>query len=240
VWNWVCTAALIALLSTDLIAANSKSRPKSPRGTRAAAVLKATIRDAEQQLAALGYWTGPIDGRLDASSRHALIAFQKVEGRTATKALTAADVEALRDATTPRALEGGPPHVEVDLRRQVLFIVAENGIVTHILPVSTGNGEPFTSEGWTRNAVTPTGRFTVQRKIEGWRKSPLGMIYYPNYFLAGVAIHGSASVPTTPASHGCIRIPLFAAKAFSEMIPVGMPVIVHNGTPGLTDAGNID
>jgi lipoprotein-anchoring transpeptidase ErfK/SrfK len=55
------------------------------------------------------------------------------------------------------------------------------------------------------------------------------MIYYPNYFLAGVAIHGIASVPATPASHGCIRIPLFAAKAFSEMTPVGMPVIVHNG-----------
>ncbi|HEX8184080.1 MAG TPA: L,D-transpeptidase family protein, partial [Blastocatellia bacterium] len=57
-----------------------------------------------------------------------------------------------------------------------------------------------------------------------------GNIYYPNYFLSGVAIHGSASVPTRPASHGCIRIPLFAAKEFSEITSTGTVVIVHDGS----------
>ncbi|HEY9232694.1 MAG TPA: L,D-transpeptidase, partial [Blastocatellia bacterium] len=93
----------------------------------------------------------------------------------------------------------------------------------------SGNGEEFTSEGWTRRAVTPTGRFKVYRKVEGWRKAPLGSIYYPNYFLSGVAIHGSASVPAKAASHGCIRIPVFAAKEFSELTPTGTVVIVHDG-----------
>lgn len=52
----------------------------------------------------------------------------------------------------------------------------------------------------------------------------------PNYFFDGVAIHGNPAVPQEPKSHGCIRIPMFAAKEFSELAPVGMPVVIHDGT----------
>ena len=71
------------------------------------------------------------------------------------------------------------------------------------------------------------GRFTVIRKIAGWRKSPLGMLYYPTYITEGVAIHGSRSVPPRPASHGCIRIPMSAAKEFFDVTPIGTVVLVH-------------
>jgi len=47
-------------------------------------------------------------------------------------------------------------------------------------------------------------------------------------FTEGIAIHGNPSVPVYPASHGCIRIPMFAAKEFSQMTPVGTPVIVYD------------
>jgi len=113
----------------------------------------------------------------------------------------------------------------------VLFVVGDGGVVSKVLPVSTGNGEEFTNEGWTRRAITPTGRFKVHNKIKGWRKSPLGRIYYPVYFLSGIAIHGYSSVPVKAASHGCVRIPLAAAKEFYDEIPTGMFVIVHNGQP---------
>jgi N-acetylmuramoyl-L-alanine amidase len=189
-----------------------------------------SITEAEQLLSDLGYWTGPIDGKMDAATRDALIAFQKVEGRTANGRLTAAELLAIRSATRPSPLETGYAHVEADLDRQVLFVVDDNGAVSKILPISSGNGEEFTSEGWTRRAITPTGRFKIYRKVEGWRKAPLGSIYYPNYFLSGVAIHGSSSVPARPASHGCIRIPVFAAKEFSEMTPNGTVVIVHSAS----------
>lgn len=188
------------------------------------------IREAEQLLSDLGYWTGPIDGKMDVATRNALIAFQKVEGRTPAGRLTAAELQAIRSATRPSPLETGYAHVEADLGKQVLFVVDADGTVSKVLPISSGSGEEFTSEGWTRRAVTPTGRFKVYRKVEGWRKAPLGSIYYPNYFLSGVAIHGSPSVPTRPASHGCIRIPVFAAKEFSEMTPTGTVVIVHTGS----------
>lgn len=186
------------------------------------------IENAERRLAELGYWTGKIDGVLDAASRQALIAFQKVEGRKPGAALSREEYAALLLARPPLPLESHFAHIEIDLRRQVLLRIDESAVVTHILSISSGNGEWFTSEGYSRRAVTPTGRFTVYHKIKGWRRSPLGLLYYPNYILSGIAIHGSLSVPVGPASHGCIRIPMFAAEEFSRLTPIGTVVIVHN------------
>ena len=132
-------------------------------------------------------------------------------------------------AGTPRlvARETGYAHVEVDLSRQRLSVVDASGRVVKTLPVSSGSGKLFTCEGRTRRAITPRGRFTVDRKIAGWHKSPLGMLYYPIYINQGVAIHGSLSVPPRPASHGCIRIPMSAAKAFFDVTPIGTVVLVQ-------------
>ncbi|MEP7342238.1 MAG: L,D-transpeptidase family protein [Acidobacteriota bacterium] len=196
-------------------------------------------REAEQRLADLGYWTGRIDGQWDVASRNALIAFQKVEGLKRTGQLTPATFAVLKAATRPSPRETGPAHLEVDLIRQVLLIVDDAGAVTRVLPVSTGSGKPFTSEGETRDAITPPGRYQVRSKIPGWKKSVLGRLYYPVYFMYGTAIHGYPSVPTKPASHGCVRIPMFAAKEIYKTIPVGMPVIVYKETlPPLTPIAN--
>jgi len=188
-------------------------------------------RAAEQHLADLGYWTGRVDGRWDESSRQALIAFQKVERLKPTGQLTRSDFEKLIAANRPSPLETGEAHIEVDLVRQVLFVIDGGGVVTKILPVSSGSGKEFKSQGWARDAITHPGRYRVREKLSGWKKSPLGELYYPVYFMYGTAIHGHPSVPTRPASHGCVRIPMFAAKPFNKMIPVGMPVIVHDGNP---------
>lgn len=189
----------------------------------------AEVFEAQHLLNELGYWIGEVDGEWEADSRHALIAFQKVERRVRTGQLTPEELKALRVALRPEPIEGGNPHVEIDLSRQVLFVVDAEGVVTKILSVSTGNGDRFFDHGEWHLANTPRGRFTVQWKVDGWRRSTLGLLYYPNYFSGGFAIHGSLSVPMHPASHGCVRIPMFAAKEFSEMTPVGMEVIIHDG-----------
>lgn len=191
---------------------------------------KEEVTEAERRLGELGYWPGEADGIWDLLSRDALIAFQKVEGRKRTGKLTKAELQALRDAARPQPLEGGPAHVEIDITRQVLFVVGEDGSVVKILPVSTGSEEYYFDQGKQQRAHTPRGRFTIGRKIEGWRRSTLGLLYYPSYFSGGVAVHGAPSVPVYPASHGCVRIPMFAAKELSEMMPIGMLVIVHDGT----------
>ena len=119
------------------------------------------------------------------------------------------------------------PRIDVDLSRQILSVIDESGKVTKILPISSGSGGWFVSEGERRRAITPTGRFRVYRKIPGWHKSPLGLMYYPVYIVGGVAIHGSPYVPRRPASHGCIRIPMYAAKAFYDATEIGTVVLVH-------------
>jgi hypothetical protein len=189
------------------------------------------IEEARRRLNELGYWVDLNATELDASLRHALTAFQKIEGGPRTGVLSRSELERLRKASPPPMLESGEPHIEIDLFRQVLFLQSEAESPHKILPISTGSGELFTEGGVTRRAITPTGRFKITRKIEGWRKSPLGLLYYPNYFYDGIAIHGNPSVPASPASHGCVRIPMFAAKEFSQKAPVGLPVIVYDSNP---------
>ena len=188
------------------------------------------VTDARRRLAALGYWVKAEGARDEASLRHALIAFQKVEDRPRTGVLNQNELQALRAARVPTPREPGYPHIEIDLCRQVLYLVDAGDVSMRILPVSTGSGQCFTEGGKTRRAITPTGRFTVKRKIKGWHKSPLGLLFYPNYIYGGVAIHGNPSVPPVPASHGCIRIPIFAAEEFSELAVTGMVVLVYDSS----------
>jgi peptidoglycan hydrolase-like protein with peptidoglycan-binding domain len=185
------------------------------------------IREAEQQLSNLGYWTGPIDGVFDAGSRSALIAFQKWEGREATGELTIDELEAIRASTSPIAREIGYEHVEVDLDRQVLMLVKADGRV-RVLPASTGNNATFVDEGHESIAYTPRGRFLVYAKDVGWKTGSLGSTYYANFISGGVAIHGSRNVPNNPASHGCIRIPMFAAREVSSLLKLGAIVLVYD------------
>ena len=184
-------------------------------------------RQAEQRLSDLGYWTGPIDGKIDSASRQALIAFQKVEGRGLTGNLTSREFNALMIATRPRPRFEGYGHIEIDLARQVLFVIDESGTVSRILSVSSGNEGRYMDHGQVHRAHTPRGTFKVLRKINGWRLSSLGRLYYPSYVLNGIAVHGSLSVPTYPASHGCIRVPMFAAKELSALMPIGIEVSVY-------------
>ena len=188
---------------------------------------RAQIREAEKRLSDLGYWTGAIDGILDPATRSAVIAFQKYEGRPITGQLTSNELEAIQSSVAPKARELGYAHVEVDLDRQVLLIVSVDG-GARVLPVSTGSNKPFMDEGQTSIAYTPRGRFVVYDKTFGWENGQLGSVYYANYISGGVAIHGFRSVPTEPASHGCIRIPMFAAREVSKLLNLGTIVLVYD------------
>ena len=214
------------LLILSAVAANGS---ENHQNIRAHVISAQEILEAEQRLSVLGYWTGPVDGVFDSGSRHALVAFQKVEGRKRTGKLTSEELQALRIAVNPLPRYTGSGHVEIDLQRQVLFVVDETGTVTHILPVCTGNEGFYVDHGQVHRAHTPRGQFKVLRKIRGMRVSSLGLLYYPNYIYEGIAIHGSWAMAVYPASHGCIRIPMFAAKEFSELVPMGTDVFVHDG-----------
>lgn len=208
------TVWLLLVLTAGSLSAQQKRR---------ATLSVAQIKQAEQRLSELGYWTGPIDGRLDDGSRAALIAFQKYEGREINGKLTRDELEAIRNGTAPKPRDTGYEHVEVDVDRQVLMLVKDDDSV-RVLPVSTGSGKEFMDEGQMSIAYTPRGRFVVYDKTFGWEES----VYYANYITGGVAIHGYLSVPNVPASHGCIRVPMFAARQVSDLLPKGTIVLVYD------------
>jgi N-acetylmuramoyl-L-alanine amidase len=185
------------------------------------------MKEAERRLSDLGYWTGAVDGVLDPATRSALIAFQKWEGRPVTGRLTLDEFEAIRNSTAPEAREPGYAHVEVDIDRQVLLVINDEGSV-RVLPVSTGNDQPFVDEGQMSVAHTPRGRFLVYDKVIGREQGEFRTMYYSNYISGGVAIHGYATVPNQPASHGCIRIPNFAAREVSQLLPIGTIVLIYD------------
>ena len=200
----------------------------TPETTTNAQMKAARIKEAEGLLSGLGYWITKVDGRSDDSTRQGIIAFQKVEGLKRTGVLDEKVLRALRLATKPTPKHKGPAHVEIDITRQVIFLVNDAGEVTNVLSTSTGNGEKYFSEGKWQTAYTPRGSFKIQRQIKGVRKAALGSLYNPSYFNGGIAIHGSNSIPVKAASHGCARIPRFADKEFVEMVRVGMPVYVYD------------
>jgi peptidoglycan hydrolase-like protein with peptidoglycan-binding domain len=213
----------ICLLLISTVASASAQH----RGKHHASLTGAEMREAERRLSDLGYWTGAVDGLFDPATRSALIAFQKWEGRPITGQVTLDELEALRTSTSPKARELGYAHVEVDLDRQVLLMVNDDGKV-RALPISSGSGKPFIDEGQTSIAYTPRGRFIVYDKVVGWEKGQFSSMYYSNYISGGVAIHGSRSVPIEPASHGCIRIPIFSAREMSKLLPIGTIVLVYD------------
>jgi hypothetical protein len=105
-------------------------------------------------------------------------------------------------------------HVEARLDLQVIALV-DRGKVRRIYHTSSGKNS------------TPTvrGRFRVYLKTPGVNSE--GMVD-SSYFFRGYAIHGYASVPNFPASHGCLRVPIRYAHAIYDWVRMGDVVWVES------------
>ncbi|HEX5702357.1 MAG TPA: L,D-transpeptidase family protein [Pyrinomonadaceae bacterium] len=204
--------SLILLAPVCALAGTKRDKRKVAQPTRA------ELKQAQARLSEMGYGAG----------RNALVAFQKYEGLKATGQFSRADVEAILNARAPQPRDSGYRHVEIDLDRQVLLLIDDAGAVQKVLPVSTGSNKQYREKRASGLAYTPRGRFRVYSKLKGWRKSPLGLLYYPNYISDGIAIHGNPSVPNTPQSHGCIRIPMSESVAMSRELPIGSIVLIYD------------
>lgn len=184
------------------------------------------VEHLQLRLAEAGFRPGARDGRFGRATLGAVYAFQKVHDLTRDGVFRASDWALLETTVElPRAAE--PDRVEVDLRRQVLYLV-ENQRVEVVLPISSGNGEQFrNASGSMVRARTPEGGYHFYNHIDGWRISYLGGLYRPYYFRGGYAIHGSASVPPFEASHGCVRVELHDMDFLTTRLEIGMPVFVY-------------
>jgi peptidoglycan hydrolase-like protein with peptidoglycan-binding domain len=171
----------------------------------------------ESRLTALHYPCGPVDGVYDYRTRDAVMAFEKVEKLSRDGRVNAKVWERLLSAQAPTPRKSGAgTRCEVDLSRQVLMMITDNK-VWKVLHVSTGkNG-------------TRTGHFTIGAKYPGWVQCVTldGEMYYPSYVVSKTAIHGYRSVPSYPASHGCVRIPVWTAEELYNQLPKGTVVDIY-------------
>ena len=220
--------------TTQATTTTSSTVPETTTTTEAApATPDESLLELQQRLADLGYDIGTPDGFGGWRTYYAISAFQRVEGLSRNGEDNAEVREALASATTPGPMVPGgeSTRVEIDLTRQVLFLW-QGGALARILPVSTGNGEYYCVEGDCDTAITPTGTFRIGRKARGLEVSRLGELYDPMYFYGGIAIHGSPSIPGYPASHGCVRVPMYASPTLFDQVPAGTAVyVVGDGPP---------
>jgi L,D-transpeptidase catalytic domain/Putative peptidoglycan binding domain len=162
---------------------------------------------------------------------------------------------AMQDHVTfpPRRQTGaGTTHMEIYLDRQVGIVYTDDQVklITHI---STGElnadgtpktwcedvtydtdarGEPLPepeTKPMCAESKTPGGVFEFYRRYEGTRNGPLGSMWNPVYFNYGIAVHGAQNVPDSPASHGCVRIPMFISEYFPSLVADGDRVYVWDG-----------
>lgn len=188
-----------------------------------------SVAAAQQVLRELNYYGGEINGEASSSFRTALTAFQKVEGIGADGALGPTSSDRLRSPRTPSLQGGNNNRIEIDLSLQVIHVV-KDGTRIRTMPTSSGNGATYLEkDGDEATALTPVGNFRIERRITGVREADLGTLYDPLYFYRGWAIHGSNSVPSYPASHGCTRVSLSDIKWLANQMPNGTQVRIYGG-----------
>lgn len=188
------------------VRAISTSATEGARGTR--------VLVLQRGLKRLGFAV-PVTGRYDDGTARAVLTFRKTNGmewiRSASPTVYA---QVLRGegAFEPKYPRAGH-HVEFDWSRQVLAFVRDGRTVR---AYHSSSGAP----------ATPTvfGTFTFYRKQPG--TNSLGMVQ-SNYFYRGYAVHGYHSVPTHPASHGCLRVPIPNAHQVDRQIELGMKIFVY-------------
>ena len=172
------------------------------------------VKRLERRLAKLGYLLKRINRNYDFRTADAVRAFHKVQGRERRHTVDEWTWRALARPKRLRPRARRPRfHIEIDQTKQVLFTV-RRGRVRRIIHTSTGRG-----------GITRDGVWRVFRKVRGY--SP-GRLYYPSYFDGLRAIHGWPSVPTSAASHGCARVPMWTAKWIFRRAPIGTRVRIYH------------
>jgi hypothetical protein len=172
------------------------------------------VRVAQVGLRRLAFVTSG-GGRFDDAMARAVIAFRKTNNMSRTSRLNAHVFRMLLNGQGGYRLKypRAGKHVEADLSRQVL-VLARRGKAERIY--HTSSGAPATP--------TVVGSFRFYRSQPG--TNSLGMVH-SWYFIRGYAIHGYKSVPTHPASHGCLRVPIPNAYSISRWISMGDRIFVY-------------
>ena len=181
----------------------------------------------QKRLQKLHFDPGDVDGIYGQGTDYAVTTVQKLLNLPRDGRITPAVKAGLEHFKfTPAKPKAEGNRVEIDLDKQVLTVYKRWQPIL-ITTTSTGSGNHFCggADGC-QYAITPTGHYHFYSLHKGWDKGKLGRMWNPYYFNGGIAVHGLASVPSYPASHGCARIPMDIANYFPLLVEKGESVYV--------------
>jgi peptidoglycan hydrolase-like protein with peptidoglycan-binding domain len=161
-------------------------------------------------------YVAPLSGKYSSGTARGVLAFRKVNHMSRSGGANRAIFRKLfagQGGFKLRYPKAGK-HVEADLSMAVL-VLAQGGKPRQIY--TTSPGKPSTP--------TVRGAFRFYRKSPGTNSH--GMVH-SSYFHGGYAIHGYASVPPYPASHGCLRVPIPDARRIYDQITLGEQIFVYS------------
>jgi lipoprotein-anchoring transpeptidase ErfK/SrfK len=212
------TVVLAFPAADGLVATLVARRMQAAARTLTVGASGADVRAVSRRLAQLKFRVPGISSTYSWALYDAVIAFQKAYRLPRTGVIGIQTWRLLGRALPLRPRYRGPAaHIEVDKTRQILLDV-RGGEVVAVIPVSTG-----------ATGNTPEGRHQIRWKALAtttWLGPAIlyrTLTFYGNSF----AIHGFPSVPAYPASHGCVRIPIWTADWLYNRSSVGETVYVY-------------
>jgi hypothetical protein len=180
-----------------------------------------TMKLIQARLLDMGYWATR-SGRYDLRTRWAVMAYRKVNRMARNFALNRRMIDRIvkgQGRFPKRFGATGRKRVEANLSLQVYVLIDAKGKIYRVVPTSTG--APGTR--------SDLGRFRFYRRQPG--TNGLGMVNSV-YYNGGEALHGYSSIPSYPASHGCLRTPTTYSRAIYEWIDLGDRIDVYGNPAG--------
>lgn len=210
-------AVRLSLPGADGLGARSAQTTVQVSGGRVAVGSSgARVRVLLTQLARLRFRVPYVGSTFNSQCADAVMAFQKAYGLPRSYVFGADDWRRLETAKVIKPRFAGPStHLEVDKRRQILMVV-KGGSPHGIIAVSTG-----------ATGNTPEGSFTIRTKYPSTTSGYGGVLFRTMGFYADFAIHGYSPVPPYPASHGCVREPMWAAQWVYDQSWVGERLYIY-------------
>jgi hypothetical protein len=171
----------------------------------------ADVRALLRHLSDIGFHTPGSGGRYTFPASEVTLAFQKAYGLPRTYVWGQREwrlVSTLKHGPSVK-FTGAGTHIEVDKGRQILMVVT-NGKLVGTIAVSSG-----------ATGNTPLGNFSIYQRGGSHLFRFMG-------FIGNFGIHGYVPVPSFPASHGCVREPMWAASWTWNHSKIGTKVHIYS------------
>lgn len=220
--NYIVRLSIFLVLSLVLLGVGS------PATARAAS--SSEIAEAQRIMTKFTIPTGPVDGIWGAKTAQGICTFRQISGLPVSRgAITTNDMAKLRGYNSaysslnkiPAASRNGHGSYLLATKTcQTMIYVASNKF-TKVFRVSTGApgyDTPVgnfmlgsTKPGWSCSTIYPEGcawhteGMNAKYNTKGVLYSKWGHMYNKRSISGSYMLHGSMSVPTYPASHGCVR-----------------------------------